>query len=478
MNNRQIKSEESINVANNIKSEVLNAAVLNNSIDGVESKIDAGIKIGARSGSYTESKSGVVSKIDAGIMNGGGSEIKAGGKPGIESEIDAGIDIKNSAGMTGAVSQAVTVVDKAGDHESVIDCLSDDPIVGVWVKENVGIIDDQDDIDDELVAEVKSKKHFYSKNLKILTAAVALSALLTVPIFNWAQKDVTLVVDGKKIVTKTFASNVQGLINHQKIKLNEKDRVVPQFNTELKDGLQVMVIRALPVSIAVDAQRLEISSSAENVKQAIAEQKIELNEMDEVMPGLDEKLSPGMEIKVARVEQKTVEKDVMVAYLTERREAPTLSRGMSRITRPGKPGTERQVWQVTYRDGKEVDSQMVRSQIASPPVVEIVDYGTKALTISRGGQTYRYSQEMNMVASAYTYTGNNTASGVAPYVGAVAVDPRAIKIGTRMYIEGYGYAKAIDTGGDIKGNRIDIFMETERRCRQWGVRRVKAYILE
>ena len=468
MNNREDKYD-----AASIVEAVVDAS--DNSEDSVKSKIDAGIKIGAGSESYIGSNFGVVSEIDAGSMN-VESEIEAGIISGVESEIDAGIDTNISAGINGAISQAVTGWD-AGEQKSAADDLFDEPKVRTWVK-NSRAIDNQDDIDVESVIEVKAKKQFFSKKVKILLAAVVLCALLMFPAFTWAQKDVTLVVDGKKIVAKTFASNVQGLINQQKIKLNEKDRVIPQQDTGLKDGLQVIITRAFPVSIDVDAQRLDINSSAENVKQLIAEQKIVLNEMDKVIPGLEEKLSPGMEIKVARVEQKMVEKDVMVAYRTESRETASLSRGVSRVSRAGKTGTERQVWQVTYRDGKEVESQMVRSQIVSSPVSEIVDHGTKQRTIDRGGEISRYSREMYMTATAYSYTGRNTASGVPPYVGSVAVDPRVIPIGTRMYIEGYGYARAIDTGGDIKGNRIDVFLETEHQCRKWGVHKVKVYILE
>jgi 3D (Asp-Asp-Asp) domain-containing protein len=83
-----------------------------------------------------------------------------------------------------------------------------------------------------------------------------------------------------------------------------------------------------------------------------------------------------------------------------------------------------------------------------------------------------------MNASAYSHTGRNTASGIYPYKGAVAVDPRVIPIGTRLYIEGYGYAKALDVGSAVKGNKIDLFFETESQARRWGRRPVKVYVLE
>jgi 3D (Asp-Asp-Asp) domain-containing protein len=83
-----------------------------------------------------------------------------------------------------------------------------------------------------------------------------------------------------------------------------------------------------------------------------------------------------------------------------------------------------------------------------------------------------------MQASAYTYTGFHTATGLNPEVGMVAVDPSVIPMGTRLYIEGYGYARAADTGGAIKGDKIDLFMEEYSQCMGWGRRTVKVYILQ
>lgn len=81
-------------------------------------------------------------------------------------------------------------------------------------------------------------------------------------------------------------------------------------------------------------------------------------------------------------------------------------------------------------------------------------------------------------ATAYTWTGNRTASGTWPAVGTVAVDPKVIPLGSRLYIEGYGEAVAEDTGGLVKGNIIDIYLPTEDQCRQWGRRQVEVRVLE
>jgi len=79
-------------------------------------------------------------------------------------------------------------------------------------------------------------------------------------------------------------------------------------------------------------------------------------------------------------------------------------------------------------------------------------------------------------ATAYTWTGYRTATGVWPSRGTVAVDPRVIPTGSKLWVEGYGEAVAADTGGDIQGQRIDLYMDSEHECLQWGRRKVEVKI--
>jgi len=79
-------------------------------------------------------------------------------------------------------------------------------------------------------------------------------------------------------------------------------------------------------------------------------------------------------------------------------------------------------------------------------------------------------------STAYTWTGCRTATGVWPSRGTVAVDPRVIPTGSKLWVEGYGEAVAADTGGDIQGQRIDLYMDSEHECLQWGRRKVEVKI--
>ena len=79
---------------------------------------------------------------------------------------------------------------------------------------------------------------------------------------------------------------------------------------------------------------------------------------------------------------------------------------------------------------------------------------------------------------AYSYSGGGyTKSGKKAKVGRIAVDPKVIKLGTWLYVEGYGVCQACDTGGNIKGKTIDVYKNTQKESRKWGVKRPKVYII-
>lgn len=78
---------------------------------------------------------------------------------------------------------------------------------------------------------------------------------------------------------------------------------------------------------------------------------------------------------------------------------------------------------------------------------------------------------LRVMATAYALRGH-TASGAYTRMGTIAVDPRVIPMGTRLYVPGYGWGQAQDTGGAVRGNVIDLWMPSTRQCFAWGVRSV------
>jgi 3D (Asp-Asp-Asp) domain-containing protein len=101
--------------------------------------------------------------------------------------------------------------------------------------------------------------------------------------------------------------------------------------------------------------------------------------------------------------------------------------------------------------------------------------GTTSTTIR--STTPRTGRQLTVRATAYALPGT-TATGVGVRYGIIAVDPRVIPLGTRLYVPGYGEGIAADTGGAVKGNRIDVWLPSEAQAEQWGVKTITITILD
>lgn len=111
----------------------------------------------------------------------------------------------------------------------------------------------------------------------------------------------------------------------------------------------------------------------------------------------------------------------------------------------------------------------------------IVGSQTLAYLGQGGQQVSRGARSLVMTATAYSAydagNGSYTYGGNAVRHGIVAVDPSVIPLGTRLYIDGYGYAVADDIGSSIKGNRIDLAFNSHGEAVQFGRRPVTVYIV-
>ncbi|QGT99067.1 Cell wall-binding protein [Candidatus Syntrophocurvum alkaliphilum] len=114
----------------------------------------------------------------------------------------------------------------------------------------------------------------------------------------------------------------------------------------------------------------------------------------------------------------------------------------------------------------------------------VVDHKTKtSLGLNKITQN---SNTRTMVATAYCPCDqcNYPWGGYPSYIGLplgkgiIAVDPNVIPLGTRLYVEGYGYGVAADTGGAINGNKIDLCFETHEEALRWGIQNIEVTILD
>lgn len=207
-----------------------------------------------------------------------------------------------------------------------------------------------------------------------------------------------------------------------------------------------------------------------------------LNSLDEgeglsfysVSEDLTREITDGMHIRIYQNRLLKTVRQEQVAPPVRREWDIFLEPGKQRIINPGQNGLLQNTFLVHYRDGVVVSEEKVKSLLVAAPRPKIVACGSYEIA-SRGvgpGQG-----PVKFISTAYTWTGHRTAIGAVPRRGIVAVDPRVVRLGTRMYIEGYGYAVAADTGGVIKGRKIDVYLETNREAVKWGRKKVNVYFL-
>ncbi len=313
--------------------------------------------------------------------------------------------------------------------------------------------------------------------ISVIALVVVLAGVVGWTAFSFAQNEVTIQADGEEIHHKTFKRTVGELLTEADLQLGEYDQVTPGVEEPLTKGIKVVVERAFPVYLEADGNMDTLYTTGASVKEMMELAALDLGEMDKVEPALDAKVSPECKICVTRVSEETITEAYSIPNDSERKADSSMAKGQQRVLNEGTPGKGERHIQVVYEDGKEASRKTIREKVLKKPVNKVVAYGT-ASSVSRGGKVINFRKSIQMRSTAYgPSAGTHTATGHRVAKGMVAVDPRVIPLGTRVYVEGYGYATALDVGGAIKGNRIDVYLPSDSECRRWGVRSVKVYVL-
>lgn len=300
---------------------------------------------------------------------------------------------------------------------------------------------------------------------------------------------VALCVEGHTYKWETLSPTVAEVLKEKGIVPGPGDLVVPNPKTKVKEGLYIDVIRAFPVEIKAGGKEKEFYTVTLPVKEVLKNAGIVFNEEDKVKPGLETLVKPDQPIKVISVTSKIITNQVKLNPATEYRKDNNLERGVKKVIQQGRSGLAERAIKVVYEDGREVNRRRISEKILKPAVNAIVALGIKRVvrTLETNRGNFRYVEMKVMKATAY-YPGPESCGKYAVYgetytgkkagFGLVAVDPRVIKLGTKLFIEGYGKAEAADIGSAIKGNRIDLCYETYREAAMFGVKKIKVYILE
>ena len=310
-----------------------------------------------------------------------------------------------------------------------------------------------------------------------------------------APNDVTIYVsDREPVQIRTNDTKVGKILSKQGIILNEGDSVNYALTDDISGDAVIHVKKAMSVDISYMGETKTYTTLERNVGKILEEQNIGINSECTVWPGVDENVTNGDTITVVVRDTHDVTVHEEFDYSVIESENPDLMPGERKIIQHGQKGVKEYTYQIRYENGAEVDKTLISEEVLSEPIDEIVECGPKEvweLGVIPASRPTNYTRVETFTATAYDASpadngiwAGQTSTGMPLVYGVIAVDPRVIPYGTKMYIESvdgqyvYGYAIAGDCGGAIKGKKVDLFFESRSTCYQFGRRPVNIYFLD
>lgn len=318
-------------------------------------------------------------------------------------------------------------------------------------------------------------RQFNSKKFRLGLMVLVFLALVSVGLLT-SFKDIVLVVDNEQYDMRVFGQTVQDVLDAAGIELKEGDVVRPGKESRLYDGSLVVVARKKQVTIYDGESEIVTTMTVPSWAEILCAQGITLGKHDIVEADLNGDKGSDSSIRITRQNIDIFTEREEIPYTVERKAEKNLAPFETKVVRKGVTGIKENKVQVITKNGREVAREIIETKIVREPQKELIRYSP--VVASRGYGDYRTKKQLTMEVTAYTNTGRRTATGTWPVHGTAAVDPAVIPLGTPLYIEGYGFAVARDTGGSIKGNRLDIFFDTKKNALKWGKRTVQVQILQ
>lgn len=298
---------------------------------------------------------------------------------------------------------------------------------------------------------------------------------------------VTIDDDGKIQTILTLSNNRDCILASVGISLHPEDIVTTSDS-------KIEIARAFTVNVSVEGgEQTAFQVTGGTVADALKSAQVNTltHTLTEHAP--EDTLTANMVITVKPLENTTRTETEMIAHETVLTYSDDLPAGSRLVEQNGVAGEKAVVYRDYFKDGKLVTTEIVSETVTAEPVTELSTVGAgalsispEALTIDASGTPAKYKEVLTGTACAYTAKeGARTSTGTIPAIGTVAVNPKVIPYGSKLFIVSengyvYGYGVACDTGGGLLNNKIlvDLYMDTREDCFQFGKRQVRVYVLE
>ena len=338
------------------------------------------------------------------------------------------------------------------------------------------------------------------RGVHMTALAVVLVCALAVLSQSAFAQNTYVITDGDQVKTHiTHTTDPATVLDEAGFQLGEADT----YTTEQSDGVfEITVQRRIDITIDHCGEVLQVESTGETVAELLARLNIPVDGDTRLSVTADTEVYDGMALVITRLVRTTEVYTTVMPCEEVRYDDPSLPAGVEAVLTEGQDGQVQCTANVVYEGTREISRTIVSQNILEHPVNRVVAVGTGAaqdtqaqggliigdgIIITEDGQVLTYNDTMVVEATAYTHTDEGcdywTSTLTHVRIGTVAVDPRLIPYGTRMFIVSndgevvYGISTAEDCGGDIKNKRIDLYYPTTYECFQFGRRDCTIYFL-
>ena len=354
---------------------------------------------------------------------------------------------------------------------------------------------------------------FVQKKMTLLTRVIAVLLIVVCLTLLFAQtafaRSTYLINDGDLVlIHTTYATDPADILDEAGLELGKDDT----YTTQVAQGVsEITVQRKQTITIVHGNKTLSASSYGETVEALLSRLNIILAEEDVLSVPKDTLTFDGMELTISQAIETEETYTSLIPYETVYCYDASLKEGEEVILTPGVDGRQLCTAKVYYVNGVETNRVITSQVVTHQPVNAVVAIGTyvdnpapapmpqepdsqvsngmpvasNGILTTATGEVLTYTKKIDVIATAYSCNGEPgiTYSGTPARVGAIAVDPTVIPLGTRMYVvtnDGeyiYGICTAEDIGGAIKGHKLDLYFDTFDECWIFGVRDCTVYIL-